>query len=321
MGAWWNARTRGGRCAEARMLAADLDLQAAEERNLIPEPTLALIRRGFESPSSGEQIAAAVELRARLAETYSDERLEFLVHQLREQLATLRGSAGPHSARAVPAPPRAAVLAHALHLLDQLKLSYTFVSERDARVSQIRFWALSVLAGLFGVLLAVFVAWALIRTANTAFETRLAINSLLNYGLLVAVAASGAVVSIIQRSQAQAVANLSAGDPVAHISALRHGLSGLVVAGLAGPALALVLVPLFAGDMISLGDLTPEFRHYCKGARANFSLIDHCVSLDGAGSAKLLVWAFLAGFAERLVPDVLDRLVGRAGPGGSGKEA
>jgi hypothetical protein len=31
----------------------------------------------------------------------------------------------------------------------------------------------------------------------------------------------------------------------------------------------------------------------------------------------MLVWAFLAGFAERLVPDVLDRLVGQTRGGKS----
>jgi hypothetical protein len=30
--------------------------------------------------------------------------------------------------------------------------------------------------------------------------------------------------------------------------------------------------------------------------------------------AKLLVYSFLAGFAERLVPDTLDRLVGKGTP-------
>lgn len=312
MGAWWKTQTKTGRCAEARMLAADLDLQAAEDRNLIPEPTLALIRRGFESPSSGEQIAAAVELRARLAETYATDRLRPLVDHLRARLAILRGTA-PAEGDADPPPSRAALLAEALSLLEQLKLSYTFISERDTRVSEIRSWALSLLAALFAVLVVVFAAGTVVRSALPNLETELAVNSLLNYGLLVAVAASGAVVSIIQRSQAQAVADLSVGDPVAHISALRHGLSGLVVAGLAGPALALVLVPLFAGGIITIGDLTPTFNKVCDEAVANFNLIDHCVSLDMTGSAKMLVWAFLAGFAERLVPDVLDRLVGRVG--------
>ena len=46
--------------------------------------------------------------------------------------------------------------------------------------------------------------------------------------------------------------------------------------------------------------------------------VRHTGPISGIDWFKLLIWSFAAGFAERLVPDAIDRIVARrqGGPGG-----
>jgi hypothetical protein len=80
------------------------------------------------------------------------------------------------------------------------------------------------------------------------------------------------------------------------------------VPALVGMIGAIVLYLIFAGGLLK-GDLFPEF--HC-------SVFDGCGDFHGfvtnwspngpAASAKAIVWGFIAGFSERFVPDILNRL-------------
>ncbi|GJQ59006.1 MAG: hypothetical protein D8M57_04270 [Candidatus Scalindua sp. AMX11] len=80
------------------------------------------------------------------------------------------------------------------------------------------------------------------------------------------------------------------------------------VPALVGMIGAIVLYLIFAAGLLK-GDLFPEF--HC-------SMVDGCNDFHGfvtnwspngpAANAKAIVWGFIAGFSERFVPDILNRL-------------
>lgn len=103
----------------------------------------------------------------------------------------------------------------------------------------------------------------------------------------------GAYVSIQRRLQ-----NTSdGGDPVLGILAIHEFNSVLHFPLIAGGVFAVVLYFLLAAKLME-GTLFPVLT---TGAPT-----------DMVSWAKLFIWSFIAGFAERLVPDTLDRLVNQA---------
>jgi hypothetical protein len=104
----------------------------------------------------------------------------------------------------------------------------------------------------------------------------------------------GAYVSIQRRLQ-----NTSdGGDPVIGILLLHEFYLVQVYPLIAGGVFAVVLYLILAGGFME-GTLFPMMS-------------DDGVPDDIQNWAKLLIWSFIAGFAERLVPDTLDRLVNQA---------
>lgn len=84
---------RHTRCPAARMLASDLDLDHARASHKVDPDVLEVIARGFASRSSGEQIAAAIELRKELSKGYSAGRLDRMVIHLRDRFYIAIGPA------------------------------------------------------------------------------------------------------------------------------------------------------------------------------------------------------------------------------------
>jgi|GEM_PF-2919397 len=76
---------------------------------------------------------------------------------------------------------------------------------------------------------------------------------------------------------------------------------------LSGACFSLVLLFIFLGGLLR-GGLFPD---YPDQDGATFIHLLRTVSLDGTQFAKLLVWSFIAGFAERFVPDFLDRFLAK----------
>jgi len=103
----------------------------------------------------------------------------------------------------------------------------------------------------------------------------------------------GAYVSIQRRLQSTS----DGGDPIIGILALHEFNVTLHFPLIAGGVFAVVLYFMIAAKLVE-GTLFPDLRDTIPG--------------DATGWGKLFIWSFVAGFAERFVPDTLDRLVNQA---------
>jgi len=109
--------------------------------------------------------------------------------------------------------------------------------------------------------------------------------------------AMGAMLSLQQR-----IENMpNKGDTVRNILALESGRETTWTTSIAGAIFAVILNLIFAGGMIE-GNLFPNFHYLHHGG-----IISPEPGLL-SDIAKMLIWAFVAGFAERMVPDTITRL-------------
>jgi hypothetical protein len=90
---------------------------------------------------------------------------------------------------------------------------------------------------------------------------------------------------------------------------LRHGLSTTFFAPLFGAISAGIMFLLFAGDIVG-GELFPSIDIPKQTIRPGDygTLIVSANAEPGPDSIKLLLWSFVAGFGERLMPNILSRL-------------
>jgi len=123
--------------------------------------------------------------------------------------------------------------------------------------------------------------------------------------------ALGGLLSLQQRYQSAA----RQGDPIETVSQLSHNWPQVFLPAINGAVFALVLYMLMLGGMLS-GDIFPKFMKPDENQNG-LVLLDFLKQGKPAypsDYAKLIVWCFIAGFAERLVPDTLSRLVSKTQP-------
>ena len=107
------------------------------------------------------------------------------------------------------------------------------------------------------------------------------------------------------------------GDPLNSIYELQSGKYFLWFSPLTGAVFAVVLMVLFIGNVLN-GVVFPAFEMFpfsppSQGAAPqSWYFLSHLLPKTSVDYGLLFVWSFIAGFAERFVPDALDRLTNRA---------
>ncbi len=120
--------------------------------------------------------------------------------------------------------------------------------------------------------------------------------------LVLFIGAMGGLLSMQQRYQSVS----REGDPIDNISLLRQGWSRLFMPAINGAIFAALLYMIIIGGLIS-GKLFPEIK--ISTNQYILDAIRFSRPLSVVDYAKLVVWSFVAGFAERFVPDTLSRFI------------
>ncbi len=103
----------------------------------------------------------------------------------------------------------------------------------------------------------------------------------------------------------------SDGDPLVSVFGLDNAAYYLWLSPLLGAIFAVTLWLLFVGGILT-GTVFPNFVHSSNDCGLRFFHFTwNTLPKSSEDYAKLIIWSFLAGFAERLVPDSLDRLTAR----------
>jgi len=107
----------------------------------------------------------------------------------------------------------------------------------------------------------------------------------------------GAMISMQQRLESMP----NKGDTMRYCIALDSGHTTLWTTSIAGSVFAVIINLVFLAGMIE-GDLFPSFDHL-HGIHQNLPGVKPLSDI-----ALMLIWSFISGFAERLVPDTITKL-------------
>jgi hypothetical protein len=130
-------------------------------------------------------------------------------------------------------------------------------------------------------------------------------SPLIPFAIVFAAGAIGGAVSFERRVQSLPSRGESLGDLVE-----LSGGSGIYLSPFTGGIFAIVLYLLFAAGLAD-GVLFPKLGGTAP-ARSLSEFASNIQPMMTQDWGKLLIWSFIAGFAERFVPDTLDRLIARS---------
>ncbi|MBA4417186.1 MAG: hypothetical protein C0392_04655 [Syntrophus sp. (in: bacteria)] len=205
------------------------------------------------------------------------------------------------------------ILADIEALLDQVYGCYIFQAEWIKKMAEQRRWVSLSALGFYIIIL-------YLLLFSSAKWCDLLIVLMMGAGIM------GALISILRRMQSSEKTVFLDKDPNLELMNFRYGTTGFVIALVSGAIFPLLLYIIFAAKLVT-GILFPEIKlipDELKAATPFYSIgrfIDNVGPVTSVDFAKMVVWSFVAGFAERFVPDMLDRVVQQAQKMGAQKPA
>ncbi|HEY7556767.1 MAG TPA: hypothetical protein VIH18_18360 [Candidatus Binatia bacterium] len=221
---------------------------------------------------------------------------------LREKYRAMAGEQGYDAyLKSNPPDPKdsgeAELRADLIQLLNNFHWQYTVTMAAERMRGRLSKW----IVGLTGLVVAVFVAIAIYITA---FEVQVTTPTIV---IVIFMGTLGGFVSTQLRLQSSP----SQGEPIENLARLDHGWLGILVSPISGAIFAVVLYMLFAGSFLE-GSLFPKIATPAEEYTGGINFGEFAVATGpetGFAYAKLIVWSFVAGFAERFVPDALSRII------------
>jgi hypothetical protein len=190
------------------------------------------------------------------------------------------------------------------YLLGQIYLRYAITPINQYMSDSISNRIASIVLGGIGLILVVIAIillgkWTMLASAPATLL------------LVLFAGAMGGLLSMQQRYQSV----LREGDPIDNISELTLGWSKVYLPAISGAIFAALLYMLIIGGLLQ-GDLFPKVADFTKNSDNGtgvglMDLLEHGRPASTSNYAKLIIWSFLAGFAERFVPDTLSRFISK----------
>ena len=215
------------------------------------------------------------------------------------------------------------------YLLNKFYLYYAMLPMREGMREQLTRRAVRMTLIILGIiiLLALISLGGLKIFSSDKFKQIFDVTGVfgLTVGTVACAGIIGGCVSMLQRIQSAP----TEGDALFNLAALTNGWIGLSLSPLYGAIFASLLFILFAGGILkgsvfptvetagakveqtAPGAATPAATPPPQGVLKAEDFLKQTGPKDGVSFALLMIWSFIAGFAERLVPDTLNRLVAK----------
>lgn len=200
------------------------------------------------------------------------------------------------------------------YLLDEFFLRYSYISAHEEFRTNLLRRAMILTFSFFIVL----VFFSIYYFGYSIFRYSI-VNFFDEFSTLIYVVFAGMMggfVSIQQRLQAFS----HEGDPILSLSLLTHGRLSIFLSPISGAIFAVILYLFFAAGILK-GHIFPEMATYSANINSAIDLKDfikHAGPVDINNFSLLMIWSFVAGFAERFVPDTIMRLIDQKKKGAEG---